>query len=87
MKSITKKRTWKAIYRLLDKVSPVDYDCGKLCGSVCCTYSDTCEEELGIYLYPGEEKLHKKTIHGLIGLLNKPKILNFPIHGLGKFIL
>ncbi len=38
MKSTIKKSTYKAIYRLLDAVSPVDYDCGTLCGAVCCTY-------------------------------------------------
>ena len=37
MKSTIKKRTWKSIYRLLDRVSPIDGDCGRLCGSVCCT--------------------------------------------------
>lgn len=36
MKSSIKKKTWKAIYRLLDRVSPVNYDCGRLCGSACC---------------------------------------------------
>lgn len=68
MKSTIKKRTWKAIYRLLDRVSPVDGDCGRLCGSVCCTWG--CNEnpdnntgteiEMGIYLYPGEHKIHDK---------------------------
>lgn len=38
MKSSIKKDTFKAIYRLLDKVSPIDGDCGRLCGSLCCTY-------------------------------------------------
>jgi hypothetical protein len=61
MKSKIRKRTWRAIYRLLDRVSPVDYDCGKLCNAACCTYcGDLQEEDLGIYLYPGEEKLHRK---------------------------
>ena len=64
MKSTIKKNTWRAIYRLLDRVSPVDYDCGTLCGSVCCVCpdhsSDADDEEMGIYLYPGEEKIHNK---------------------------
>ncbi len=38
MKSSIKKNTFKAIYRLLDKVSPINGDCGLLCGSICCTY-------------------------------------------------
>ena len=36
MKSTIKKRTWKAIYRLLDRVSPLPYDCGALCNAACC---------------------------------------------------
>ena len=51
MKTTIKKRTWRAIYRLLDKVSPIDGDCGKLCGSACCTVNgQIAEEEMGIYL-------------------------------------
>ena len=68
MKSIIKKRTWKAIYRLLDRVSPIDGDCGKLCGAICCTCGSNdglkentgSSDELGSYLYPGEHKIHNK---------------------------
>ena len=42
---------------MLDSVCPIDGDCGRLCGAACCTAGDTDGEELGIYLYPGEEKL------------------------------
>ena len=48
-------RKWKAIYRLLDHVSAEVFDCGTLCGSACCMNQGA--EELGIYLFPGEEKL------------------------------
>ncbi|MGN0711834.1 MAG: hypothetical protein ACI4LO_08735 [Anaerovoracaceae bacterium] len=63
MKSTIKKKTFKAIYRLLDKVSPLESDCGKLCGAACCTCGGDSQDEegldyeLGIYLLPGEEKL------------------------------
>lgn len=63
MKSTVKRSTYKAIYRLLDRVSPVDYDCGALCGAACCTCEgdspdeDGLDYELGIYLLPGEEKV------------------------------
>ena len=61
MKSTIRKRTWKAIYRLLDKVSPVDYDCGKLCNAACCTCNDIEDQgEMGSYLYPGEHKIHDR---------------------------
>lgn len=58
MKSTIRKSTYKAIYRLLDRVSPVDYDCGALCNCACCTSEETEDgTEMGIYLLPGEEKL------------------------------
>lgn len=60
MESTIRERTWRAIYRLLDRVSPIEGDCGRLCGAACCTVSgELADEELGIYLYPGEEKLHQ----------------------------
>lgn len=50
-----------AIYRLLDRVSPMDTDCGALCDAACCAIGlAELEEEdfnMGIYLYPGEEKI------------------------------
>ena len=60
LKGRTRKRTYRAIYRLLDRVSPVPFDCGTICGSVCCTaaYED---ESLGIMLLPGEEKVHDRS--------------------------
>ena len=54
------EKTIKNIYNTLDKVSPVDFDCGKLCGEVCCTYDadDYHNEELALYLLPGEELMY-----------------------------
>jgi hypothetical protein len=61
MKSSIRKSTFAAIYRLLDRVSPIDGDCGRLCGSVCCCAgteeTDAQAPKLGIYLLPGENKL------------------------------
>ena len=64
MKSTITERKYKAIYRLLDRVSPVDYDCGELCGAACCTCTYSPDgfddgEYLGLYLLPGEEKVHR----------------------------
>lgn len=59
MRCTIRRRTYLAIYRLLDKVSPVPFDCGRLCGSICCTCGND-DEELGIYLLPGEHKVHQK---------------------------
>lgn len=57
--SIISEKTYRAIYRLLNRVSPIDSDCGMLCGAACCMAEDN-EEEMGIYLLPGEEALFKE---------------------------
>ncbi len=61
MKGSIRKEMFQKIYRMLDDVSPVDYDCGKLCGSICCTCDISNNEsdnyDMGIYLLPGEEKM------------------------------
>ena len=45
------KKSIERIYKRLDKVTPVDFDCGKLCGEVCCVYDaeDYRNEELALY--------------------------------------
>lgn len=55
------KKTIQKIYERLDKVSPVDFDCGQLCGEVCCVYDeeDYRNEELALYLLPGEELMYE----------------------------
>lgn len=58
-------KKWRAVYRLLDQVSTEVFDCGTLCGSVCCTCQ--AEEELGIYLFPGEHLLLKEHAQGFPG--------------------
>ena len=79
MKTTIKKRTWRAIYRLLDKVSPIDGDCGKLCGSACCTVNgQIAEEEMGIYLYPGEDKIHDKSADWLEWTVERAEDYDFP---------
>ncbi|MDR1204147.1 MAG: hypothetical protein LBL26_01510 [Peptococcaceae bacterium] len=64
MKNTIRKRTYAAVYRLLDRVSPIDGDCGKLCGSACCCAGEedaaAKDLDLGIYLLPGEDKLFAK---------------------------
>lgn len=44
---------YKQIYRRFDDLTPVPFDCGELCGKLCCQGDD----ESGMYLFPGEEKL------------------------------
>ena len=55
------KKSIQRIYERLDEVSPVDFDCGKLCGEVCCVYDadNSHTEELVLYLLPGEELMYE----------------------------
>lgn len=87
MKSTIKKSTYKAIYRLLDAVSPVDYDCGTLCGAICCTYgaSDTeLQNNMGIYLLPGEEKLFTQHEDWIDWTVEQAEDYDFPDSWFGK---
>lgn len=83
MKSTIKKRTYRAIYRLLDRVSPVPYDCGTLCGSVCCTCGAE-DESLGIYLFPGEDKVHDRNDSWLTWSAEPAEDYEFPESWTGK---
>ncbi len=51
----------KNIYERLDKVSPLEFDCGKLCGEICCVYDseDYPNEDLALFLIPGEELMYE----------------------------
>ena len=63
----------------MDRVSPVPYDCGTLCGSACCTVSgDHPDEEMGIYLYPGEEKIHDPADSWLKWMVEDAEDYEFP---------
>lgn len=46
------KRAIESAYGFLKYSSPLKTDCGKLCGRQCCT-----QEDMGMLLFPGEEKL------------------------------
>lgn len=43
---------WDRVYKLLNDVTPLPADCGRLCGAVCCS---EWEKGVGMYLLPGEE--------------------------------
>lgn len=57
------KEVIKKIHQRLNHVSPLDYNCGKLCGEICCIYDDEdySNDDLLIYLLPGEEDLYRKS--------------------------
>ncbi len=63
-----KKEEYEEIYQELNRVSPIEGDCGRLCQAACCqsdsSYAEEIENkdfeeeaELGMYLLPGEEAL------------------------------
>ena len=132
MKSTIRKDEYEQIYRLLDAVSPLPYDCGTLCGAVCCGTEDLRwkenpefpsaqgskdertkeseaehlkgelpwqnpvlqentppgngpeEPEMGIYLLPGEEKLHSRQDSWLSWSEERAEDFAFPESWTGK---
>lgn len=50
----SKKRLYLKLYQILERVTPLKSDCGLLCNKACCDGGD---EDLGRYLFPGEELL------------------------------
>lgn len=44
-------------YNVLENVTPLKYDCGKLCGSLCCRNNAENGETLGMWLLPYEREL------------------------------
>ena len=52
---MTNKVDYQKLYKLTANVTPLKEDCGGLCGAVCCRPDQ--ENTLGMYLFPGEEKM------------------------------
>ncbi len=53
-----KKEIILKAYSVLDDLTPLKYDCGELCGKLCCS-NNSDEEQLGMWLLPGEAELLK----------------------------
>ncbi len=68
------KSTIQLLYRSLDRVTPLPGDCGQLCGQACCRG----REDLGIYLFPGEEAMFTRTEDWLEWRFPKAKHHGFP---------
>ena len=49
------RKIYKHIYKLLENVTPIDADCGKLCKSACCKG----DKDTGMYLFPFEEVMYE----------------------------
>lgn len=54
-KKIPRFPDYNYLYTLTGRVTPLEYDCGAFCGSVCCRPDR--KNSLGVYLFPGEESL------------------------------
>ncbi len=81
MKTTIRKRTYQAIYRLLNSVTPLKSDCGLLCDAACCQSS---EDNMGIYLLPGEEKLFTRQETWLKWEIENAENFDFPDSWYGK---
>jgi hypothetical protein len=53
-----KENVINSCYSLLRNVTPLNFDCGKICNGKCCKG----DENTGMLLFPGEEKLIDKNI-------------------------
>lgn len=92
IKSVITKREYQAIYRVLNRVSPLETDCGELCGAACCTAELKAAEgegrdgapEMGIYLLPGEDKLFDKHEDWLSWSSENAEDYDFPESWRGK---
>ena len=54
-----KENVLKSCYALFRNITPLNIDCGKLCGGKCCKGDD----KTGMLLFPGEEKLIDRDIN------------------------
>ena len=54
---ITPKIFYQKLYNMLENITPLSIDCGKLCDGACCAVTD---EVTGMYLFPGENVMYEK---------------------------
>lgn len=80
------KESMKRIYERLDEVSPLDFDCGKLCGEVCCDDSQEEEGELVLYLLPGEELMYEDSDEFELYAMNASEVI-YPHSWKGQIFL
>ncbi len=67
---------YQYIYRLTAEPTPLQDDCGTLCGSVCCQPGR--DNDLGVYLFPGEEVMFSRRENWLIWEAQDPTEQLFP---------
>ncbi|MHB8918735.1 MAG: hypothetical protein ACYC4H_11980, partial [Desulfocucumaceae bacterium] len=64
------------LYALTATVTPLDYDCGVLCGSTCCRPNR--KNSLGVYLFPGEESRFVEGQDWFVREFHDPAEYDFP---------
>ena len=67
---------YQRLYRLTNLVTPLEDDCGLLCGSVCCRPDR--QNSLGVYLFPGEESLFPDNQDWFTREVHDPVDYDFP---------
>ncbi|WP_347488596.1 hypothetical protein [Desulfoscipio sp. XC116] len=74
--SILTPKDYQHLYRLTADPTPLKENCGTLCGSVCCQPGR--DNDLGIYLFPGEEVMFNRRENWLIWEAQDPAEQLFP---------
>ena len=64
------------LYQITASSTPLKTNCGELCGSACCRPGK--HEDLGMYLYPGEEAMFTRREDWLAWEEHNPADYNFP---------
>lgn len=78
MSDLADQQLIAAARRILAEVTPLDFDCGTLCGHKCCTdVSADPDVELGVYLIPGELPLFDGTEDWLTWTFHSVKEYDF----------
>lgn len=73
---MTKTVDYAYLYAITERITPLDSDCGALCGSRCCRPHP--KKVLGMYLFPGEEIMFSGQEHWLEYEKHDPLLYDFP---------
>lgn len=69
------KDDYLEIYQILNQATPLKEDCGKICDKLCCKQDN---ENLGMYLLPGEETMFDRSKEWLVWEEHNPTDYDFP---------
>jgi hypothetical protein len=82
------RKSIEKIHERLDEVSPVDFDCEKLCGEICCVFDseEYPNDDLALFLMPGEELMYEDSEEFELYYIDA-KELDFPHYWKGDVCL